>query len=1039
MALNKTPIDINFAKGLDLKSDPFQLAPGTFLSLTNTQFTKVGQLTKRNGFQQLASLPVTNTVTATTLGGNLVAIGTNLNILSQDTNQWYSKGAIQPLSLSVSPQVRTSTSQLTCDAAVASNGLLCTVWYDSNTNSYYRITDSNTGEVIVDTTQLTATVSATVGPKVFALGNYFVILYWQTITGTPTLRYLPISTSAPQTASPPLSLVAGASITAPISGTIMPNGSLYISFAAASSTLKTLYITQQLVTSAVKTISSVVVTDISVTPDSTNSIIYITYLVGSALTLVSYDINLNPILTGTSIGTSLGTVQNVTSSYANGVVTIFYETYAQYSYYASLPANSTPNGQSDFVSTITYTVATTTVSSPAVLLRSVGLASKAFYLSSTGNTYVLLTYAGLMQPTYFLADSSGNIVCKLAQSNGGGYYPTTNMPQVNINGNQVQIAYLYKDLLASVNKTTPATTGSQIAGIYNQTGINLASFTFTTNGSETAELAGSLQVTGGFMWQYDGAKPVEHNFHLFPEDLQATWSATGGAVVAKPDGTTNTNAYWYQATYEWTDAQGLLHRSAPSVPISVTTTGSGTAGSITVNIPTLRLTYKVSPNPVRIVLYRWSVANEVYYQVTSITAPQTNSTSTDSIAYVDTLADASIIGNTILYTNGGVVENIAAPAITDLCPFNTRLFAIDAEDQNLLWYSKQVIENTPVEMSDLFTLYVAPTISAIGATGPMKCLFAMDDKLIIFKKDAIYYVTGIGPDNTGASNDFSNPTFITSTVGCANKASIVFMPNGLMFQSDKGIWLLGRDLNTTYIGAPVENFNSYTVVSANNIPGTNQVRFRLSNGTALVYDYYFGQWSTFVGVNGISSTIYQSLETIITAPITVSPPNSSAYQIAPQVYQETPGVYLDGTNPVLMSLQTGWMNLAGIQGYERLYQVLFLGNYLSPFTLNVQFAFDYISSIQQSVIVSPNAPGSVFGLAAGPMGSESPFGGNATPFKARVFPNIQKCESFQLTINEQYDPQYGTVAGAGLTLSGLQMLTGLKKVSRTQATGRSFG
>ena len=74
----------------------------------------------------------------------------------------------------------------------------------------------------------------------------------------------------------------------------------------------------------------------------------------------------------------------------------------------------------------------------------------------------------------------------------------------------------------------------------------------------------------------------------------------------------------------------------------------------------------------------------------------------------------------------------------------------------------------------------------------------MDDKLIIFKKDAIYYITGTGPDNTGANGTFSDATFITSTVGCANPSSIVLMPNGIMFQSDKGIWLLDRQLGTTY-------------------------------------------------------------------------------------------------------------------------------------------------------------------------------------------------------------------------------------------------
>ena len=133
----------------------------------------------------------------------------------------------------------------------------------------------------------------------------------------------------------------------------------------------------------------------------------------------------------------------------------------------------------------------------------------------------------------------------------------------------------------------------------------------------------------------------------------------------------------------------------------------------------------------------------------------------------------------------------------------------------------------------------------------------------------------------------------------------MFQPQGLMFQSDKGIWLLGRDLSTQYIGAPVEAYNDNTVVAAINVPGTNQVRFTLDNGITLMYDYYVGQWATFNNIPAISSTLYQSLHTYINA-------NG-------QVFQENEGSYLDGSKPVLMSFQTSWIHLAGVQGYERFY------------------------------------------------------------------------------------------------------------------------
>jgi len=152
---------------------------------------------------------------------------------------------------------------------------------------------------------------------------------------------------------------------------------------------------------------------------------------------------------------------------------------------------------------------------------------------------------------------------------------------------------------------------------------------------------------------YDGYQPVEHSYFVWPDSVEATFSDTGGFMAVEPDGATKTDAYYYQVCYEWTDNQGNLFRSAPSIPVAVTTTGSGTSGSVVLNIPTLRLTYKIS-SPVRIVVYRWSVANQTYFQVTSITAPIQNDLSVDYITYTDTLADASIVGNNIIYTTGAL-------------------------------------------------------------------------------------------------------------------------------------------------------------------------------------------------------------------------------------------------------------------------------------------------------------------------------------------------------------------------------------------------
>jgi hypothetical protein len=512
---------------------------------------------------------------------------------------------------------------------------------------------------------------------------------------------------------------------------------------------------------------------------------------------------------------------------------------------------------------------------------------------------------------------------------------------------------------------------------------------------------------------FDGTSAVEQNFHVYPDAVTVSEISSGGGIQGDI-------TYFYQVTYEWTDASGNIHRSAPSIPVEMDLSGTaGTTFTITLTIPYLALTAKVAPNPVRIVVYRWSTDNPVYTQVSSITTTSgsnnliINSLNGGTVNFVDKLPTSSVIGNNPLYTNGGVVEDTGAPASNVMALFDTRLWLVDAEDRNLLWFSKQVIENTPVEMSDLFTFYVAPTTSSQASSGPITGLAPMDDKLVLFKGDpsyqnAIYYINGTGPDNTGANNQYSQPIFITSAVGCNNQKSIVLTPAGLMFQSSQGIWLLGRDLSTSYIGSPVEAYNSDTVTSAVSIPGTTQVRFTLNTGTELVYDYFYQKWDTCSNIPAISSVVFQSLHTYLDA--------------SGNIWQETPGQYVDGSTPVTMSLTTPWYNLAGLQGYIRAYSFYLLGTYLSPHTLTINIYYDYSTTVAETVTIDPTN-----------------FGTSSTLEQWRVMFSRQKCMAFMLQIIENYDASKGVPAGAGLSLSGINLLYGVNRGSRPIPAANTVG
>lgn len=1055
---------------MDQKSDPKQIPMGKFTSLVNRVFNNTGLLEKRNGFGQVTTLA--NATSLTTFNGGLVTIGqSQLQAYSAEALLAVNTGFIQPLSLNVMPLVRSASAQTTSDVAIASNGLACATWLDSNGNSYYQIIDTSTGQIIVAYVQLPATATCS---RVFCLGQYFVITFLATVSAASHLQYIAIPIENTGTPTAATDIATNASSLSAAYDCISAAGLLYIAW-NKSATIGVVSLNTSLQLSTAISIASNTANLMSVVADLSGGlpVVWITWWNSgnSNILTTAYNsvLNATPTLAPTAVVSSV-TCNEITSSVNSNILHVFYEVANTYAF--------SPNAKTDYIAKNTCTLAGS-VGTAATVLRNVGLGSKAVFSTAQSKSYMLAAYGQTFQPTYYLIDDSGNVLSRFAYSNGGGYAVNQVLPQMILSGSQIQVSYLFKDLVQSVNRSQGV---ANTAGVYSNTGINLVTFVLTGT-TQAVETAQGLHLNGGLLWQYDGVKPVEHNFFVWPEDVQIIGSNTSGSMTAQQ--------YFFQLTYEWTDAQGNVHRSAPSVPVSFTivaapvsftgnrtsgsptlasvssftglqvgqpitgtgipantfilsmnvgastitmsanaTSGSATATTVTpttlssVNVfaPTLRQTYKTK-NKVRIVEYRWSAAQQNYYQTTSVSSPVLNDPTADSVTINDTNGDSQILGNALIYTTGGVVEDIAAPPAIAMTLFDDRFWQINAED-GLLGFSKQVIPNTPVEMSDLLTYFVAPTIGATGSTGLPTCIFPMDDKMIVFKKNAIYYFNGTGPDNTGANSQYSQPIFITSTVGCSNQASIVFTPSGLMFQSQNGIWLLTRDLRTEYIGKEVQGFNAQTITSALAIPGTTQVRFSLNNRMALMFDYYYEQWGTFTNLNAIASTLYQGLHSYLDP--------------FGRILQETPGKYLDVSTPVLTSFVTAWINLAGLQGYQRFYYFYLLGQYLSPHKLSIGIGYDYNPGISQQVMINPLNFSGTYG--SDPLyGDQSTYGGMTPVEQWRIFPQQQKCDAFQLTVNEIYDPSFGVVAGAGLSISGLNMWMGIKKGTRPISARQSAG
>lgn len=139
-----------------------------------------------------------------------------------------------------------------------------------------------------------------------------------------------------------------------------------------------------------------------------------------------------------------------------------------------------------------------------------------------------------------------------------------------------------------------------------------------------------------------------------------------------------------------------------------------------------------------------------------------------------------------------------------------------------------------------------------------------------------------------------------------------------------------------------------------------------------------------------------------------------------------------------MQFTTSWFSFAGIQGLQRIFEFYFLGTYLSPHKLNVQIGYDYNPTPNQTILISPDNFSGVYG--SDPLYGDSQFyGGNLTLEQWRIFFNQQKVQSFQILVQEIFDPSYGTVAGAGFTMSGLNLTVGILKGKPLIAAKRAVG
>jgi len=489
--------------------------------------------------------------------------------------------------------------------------------------------------------------------------------------------------------------------------------------------------------------------------------------------------------------------------------------------------------------------------------------------------------------------------------------------------------------------------------------------------------------------KFDGVSVSENNFLLYPEITQATAGAVGASGM--DDGT-----YSYIAIYETSDAQGNTARSTTSIPKTSTTSAGAGLGKVTLTTTQLNLTrlgWSTAKQTGSISYFRTTLAEPTVYR---FVGQSTLDPTAASATYVDQAHDSTIGSNRLLYTGGGVIDREPPPPSIQMELHNGRVYGVSAADRKMAFYSGDVTPGEDVWFSNLQRFRVEPG-------GDLTALASLDDKLILFKRDRIFKVTGRGLNQLGQNSDLSFPQVVSSDCGCIDPRSVVATPDGVMFRGEKGIYLLNRSEQVSFIGANVDYYttNYESCTSAIMVADRQEIRFTMTDavpplvepaGVTLVYNYASDSWTTWTLVDGV-----EAISSIVAG--------SRWYWARDngQVYVEDEIGFTDFTDAsvfVPMTLETAWIQPSGEQGLARVNRVMMLGQSRSDHGLELQVAVNYED------VFSMDATWDAATLAA--LGLE----------QVAFHLPIQKGEAYRVRVNDYAD---GASPGEGFWTTGINL------------------
>jgi len=410
----------------------------------------------------------------------------------------------------------------------------------------------------------------------------------------------------------------------------------------------------------------------------------------------------------------------------------------------------------------------------------------------------------------------------------------------------------------------------------------------------------------------------------------------------------DTGNYIYVATYMRVNDDGSITESAPSAPLTLNIGAAHLAAKIYVSSYPFAGRGQANSalsNTTYVVLYHSLVDQTTLHRLAQdpftifeVSGAAENDTSAPTLLIIDSAPNTGTGGidaNPVLYIEGGVFSNVSPPACTLAARVRDRVWLAGTPDGYTVFYSDTVANAGTANFHDEQTL-------TTDDDGPITAIAQLEANVVLFKEDALYAVFGTEGGNTGNGNTLSAPTSIpTGGIGCISSASVVETPQGLMFQSRRGIELIDRAFQLTFIGASVKDETAgQTVTAAVLVPAQYQIRFFLQSGKVLVFSTLNSEWTTYSYANLPLTNVRDATNV-----------NGIVYWCGDgHILQETPGAYSDNGSVITARFKSGWIGLGQLAGYHRIHSAQLLGTYFGKTQISISIANDFSTAPYQTEV-----------------------------------------------------------------------------------------